>query len=240
MKLASFDLEIASVLPDTDLEWFKRAGLGISCAAVAGDDFSETRLWQGRPRLAPTDSTDLVHRLKELSDEGYLLISWNGCSFDFRVLAEESGLSRECGELALHHVDLMVMVTFSKGWYLSLQSALEGAGLAGKLKTVRLTDGSLVTDMGASKAPTLWAAGEYAAVLEYLKRDVGQLLTLAHSVEDQQTIRWTSRTGKPQEARFPRLLTVAECFEIPEPDTSWMTDPPKRQHFVDWIDRLPA
>ena len=240
MKLASFDLEIALVLPETDLEWSKQAGLGISCAAVAGDDFKETRIWQGRPRLGPKDSAELVYQLEELSAQGYLLISWNGCSFDFRVLAEESGLSQECGELALKHVDLMVMVTFSKGWFLSLQSALEGAGLSGKLKTVELADGSPVTDMGASKAPTLWAAGEYTAVLKYLKRDVVQLLKLGHFVADQQAIRWTSRSGKPQEARFPRLLTVSECFAIPEPDTSWMSDPPKRQQFVDWIDRLPG
>ena len=240
MKLAAFDLEIASVLPVTDREWSKQAGLGISCAAVAGDEFKVIRVWQDNPRLGPIDSADLVHRLKELSDQGYQLITWNGCSFDFRVLAEESGLSQECGDLALNHVDLMMMVTFSKGWYLSLQSALEGAGLAGKLKTVRLTDGSLVTDMEASKAPTLWAAGEYAAVLEYLKSDVVQLLELALSAEDQGIIRWTSRTGKPQEVRFPSLLTVSECFAIPEPDTSWMSDPPKRQQFVDWIDRLPA
>jgi hypothetical protein len=77
-------------------------------------------------------------------------------------------------------------------------------------------------------------------VLEYLKRDVLQLLKLAHSVADLRTIRWTSRAGKPQEVRFPRLLTVSECFAIPEPDTSWMSDPPKRQQFVEWMGRPPA
>jgi len=240
MKLASFDLEIASVLPDAELEWSKQAGLGISCAALAGDEFKEIGLWQGNPRLSPKDSADLVHRLKELSDQGYRLITWNGCSFDFRILAEESGLSQECGELALNHVDLMVIVTFSKGWYLSLQSALEGAGLAGKLKTVQLSDGRQLTDMEASKAPSLWAAGEHAAVLQYLKSDVAQLLKLAHFAEDQGIIRWTSRSGNPQAVRLPSLLTVSECFAIPEPDTSWMSDPPKRQQFVDWIDRRPA
>jgi hypothetical protein len=240
MKLASFDLEIASVVPFADLDWSKRAGLGISCAAVAVAGVEEARIWQGRPRLERQDSIDLVERLSELSKQGYLLTTWNGCSFDFRVLAEDSGMNRECGELALNHVDLMVMVTFTKGWYLSLQAALEGAGLSGKLKTVQLSDGSLVKDMGASKAPELWAAGEYEAVLEYLKRDVLQLLKLAHSVADLRTIRWTSRAGKPQEVRFPRLLTVSECFAIPEPDTSWMSDPPKRQQFVEWIGRLPA
>ena len=240
MKLASFDLEIASVVPSADLEWSKQAGLGISCAAVAVEGVEEARIWQGRPRLERQNSIDLVGRLRELSDQGYQLTTWNGCSFDFRVLAEDSGMNRECGELALNHVDLMVMVTFTKGWYLSLQAALEGAGLSGKLKTVQLSDGSLVKDMGASKAPELWAAGEYAAVLEYLKRDVLQLLKLAHSVADQRAIRWSSRAGKPQEVRFPRLLTVSECFAIPEPDTSWMSDPPARQQFVEWIGRLPA
>ncbi len=234
MKLASFDIEIASVVPESVEDWSKVPGLGIGCAAIALSGSNEVQVWEGKPRFEKQKSVDLVNRLTELRDQGYMLITWNGCSFDFRVLAEESGSIQRCGQLALNHVDLMVMVTFTKGWYLSLQAALEGAGLSGKLRSVQLSDGSQIYDMEGSKAPELWAAGEHEAVLAYLKEDVAQLLELAQSVERRGRISWTSRSGNPQQINFSKLLTVTECLSIPEPDTSWMSDPPTREQFVDW------
>ena len=235
MKLAAFDLEIAAVVPDTVQEWSKVKGLGISCAAIAFSDIDEVEVWQRVPRFEKSVSIDLVERLGELSEEGYTLVTWNGCSFDFRVLAEESGLVQRCGQLALNHVDLMLIVTFTKGWYLSLQAALQGAGLSGKLTRVRLSTGREIRDMDGSKAPALWAAGEHDAVLAYLKDDVVQLLKLAQLVSRRGRLSWLSRTGNPQEVRLSRLLTVTECFDIPEPDTSWMSNPPRRKQFTDWI-----
>ena len=235
MKLASFDLEIAAVVPDTVQEWSKVKGLGISCAAIAFSDIDEIEVWQRVPRFEKSVSIDLVERLGELSEEGYTLVTWNGCSFDFRVLAEESGLVQRCGQLALNHVDLMLIVTFTKGWYLSLQAALQGAGLSGKLTRVRLSTGREIRDMDGSKAPALWAAGEHDAVLAYLKDDVVQLLKLAQLVSRRGRLSWLSRTGNPQEVRLSRLQTVTECFDIPEPDTSWMSNPPRRKQFTDWI-----
>jgi len=235
MKLAAFDLEIAAVVPDTVQEWSKVKGLGISCAAIAFSDIDEVEVWQRVPRFEKSVSIDLVERLGELSEEGYTLVTWNGCSFDFRVLAEESGLVQRCGQLALNHVDLMLIVTFTKGWYLSLQAALQGAGLSGKLTRVRLSTGREIRDMDGSKAPALWAAGEHDAVLAYLKDDVVQLLKLAQLVSRRGRLSWLSRTGNSQEVRLSRLLTVTECFDIPEPDTSWMSNPPRRKQFTDWI-----
>ena len=178
---------------------------------------------------------NLVGRLQQLVDDGYTIVTWNGASFDFFVLAHESGLFEECGDLALRHVDLMVAVTFSKGYFLGLDKALAGAGLEGKVKNVPLTDGSVLTDMSGAQAPALWKAGEQEAVIAYLKGDVAQLLALASSVEETRTIRWNSNRGKPQLVRIKKQHTVRDCFQIPEPDTSWMSNPPLRSSFVDWI-----
>ncbi len=90
----------------------------------------------------------------------------------------------ECGELALNHIDMMLLVTFAKGWFLGLQKALTGAGLEGKLKAVTLSDGSELTDMQGAKAPQLWADKEYDAVLAYLKEDVLQPLKLAEYIAE--------------------------------------------------------
>ena len=235
MRLASFDIEIASVIPDQVQDWAKQPGLGISCAAIAFSDSDNIKFWSGKPRLTMNDAQALVREISDLTKAGYSIVTWNGCSFDFRILAEESGLLKETSQLALQHFDLMLMVTFTKGWFLSLQKALEGAGLSGKLKAVKLSDGKVISDMDGSMAPSLWAAGEYDAVLTYLKQDVKQELQLAQGIISSGRISWISNSGKPQNVRFPRLLTVSECFDIPEPDTSWMSDPPSRNRFIEWM-----
>lgn len=235
MKLASFDLEIAAVFPEDLEDWARQPDLGISCAALALSDSREVRLWSAFPRLTREEAAGIVHELMELVEAGYTLVTWNGCAFDFRILAEESGLLAEASGLAWKHVDLMLMVTFTKGHYLGLQKALEGAGLPGKLKAVQLSDGSLLGDMDGAKAPALWAQGEEEAVIEYLKQDVRQQLQLAQSVLEQGSIRWISNSGNRQIVPFSRLLTVEECFDLPSPDTSWMSDPPTREQFVAWM-----
>ena len=144
---------------------------------------------------------------------------------------------KECAQLALDHIDLMLLVTFRKGWRLSLQSALKGAGLEGKLKAVTLSTGEKITDMSGLKAPELWQAGEYKAVMEYLREDVLQPLALARHVEKYKVIKWISGRGRLQSVYVPKLSTVRECFALPKPDTSWMTDPPARADFVEWMPR---
>ncbi len=235
MKLASFDLEIAKVLPLRARNLFKYGPLGISCAAVAFSDQPGAAYWSGEPQLSREKAGALVSRLGELVADGYTLVTWNGCGFDFRVLAEESGLLDDCAGLALAHVDLMLLVTFNKGYYLGLEAALHGAGLGGKLKTVRLLNGTVLDDMQGAMAPRLWAEGETEAVLQYLEADVVRQLQLAQDICVTKAIRWRSKRGSPMEVLVPRLLSVRECFALPEPDTSWMTDPPKREQFLAWM-----
>lgn len=234
MKLAAFDLEIAKDLSEKD-DWRQAGALGITCAAIACSDRPAPSFWQGIPQLTQDESQRLVRNLTELVKAGYTLVTWNGCSFDFAVLAQESGLWAECAELAMHHVDLMLIVTFTKGWYLGLQKALKGAGLEGKLKSVTLANGSILDDMDGGQAPRLWATGEYEAVLKYLEYDVVQLLQLTQWVLKRKAICWTSTRGNPLSVEVPQLLTVQQCHDIPAPDVSWMESPPTRQQFTDWM-----
>jgi len=235
MKFAAFDLEIAKEMPDGPVNLIDYAPLGITCAAIAFSDAKDPVIWQGIPRLANLDTVSIVRELQRLTSAGYTIVTWNGCHFDFQVLAQESGLLRECGELALNHVDLMLMVTFQKGYFLSFDKALKGAGLEGKVKTVALSNGGKMNDMDGSKAPVLWASGEYEAVLTYLKADVIQLIKLTDNIQRTKAIRWMSNTGKPQSVTITKMLTVNECFLLPEPDTSWMKNPPARKSFISWI-----
>ncbi len=141
----------------------------------------------------------------------------------------------ECGALALNHFDLMLLVTFTKGYFLGLDKALQGSGIKGKVKQVKLKDGSKLHDMGGGKAPELWAQGEHEAVLTYLRGDVQGLLELVEVVQRKKRMNWKSNRGNAQNIRVQKPLTVKACFSIPEPDVSWMSNPPRRQQFVDWI-----
>lgn len=232
MKQLSFDIEISKVIPEFSGDLFAHAPLGISCAAVAHD---EVKFWQGVPQLSKEESQQMVCDLLSYRAEGYTIVTWNGCGFDFRLLAEESGMVKECGELALNHVDLMLLVTFNKGWYLGLDKALNGAGIGSKVHEVKLNSGEMLRDMNGGMAPQLWADGEHEAVLTYLRGDVEQTLALAKNIQETHEIRWLSGRGKPQSVAVPRLLTVRECFSLPKPDVSWMDNPPTRESFVKWI-----
>ncbi|MBT3322053.1 MAG: hypothetical protein HN392_07175 [Anaerolineae bacterium] len=232
MKLISYDIEISKIIPDFSGNLFEHSPLGISCAAVA---HKEVKFWQGVPELTKEKNQEMVRELMAYAEEGYTFVTWNGCGFDFRLLAEESGMFEECGELALNHVDLMLLVTFTKGWFLGLDKALKGAGIAGKVHELELKDGEVLHDMNGGMAPKLWADAEYDAVLTYLRGDVEQTLALAQNIQKTQKVSWTSGRGKPQSASVPRLMTVKECFTLREPDTSWMSSPPQREDFVRWI-----
>ncbi len=129
----------------------------------------------------------------------------------------------------------MLLVTFNKGWYLALDKALNGAGIGGKVHEVKLKNGKMLRDMDGGMAPKLWAEGEHEAVLTYLRGDVEQTLALAKNIQETCEIQWLSGRGKPQFVSVPQLLTVRECFNIPEPDVSWMDNPPQREGFVKWI-----
>lgn len=235
MKLASFDLEIAKILPEKVNNILDYAPLGITCAALAREDQQEIVFWQGAPQQSPQECQKIVQDLLDCHKSGYTLVTWNGCNFDFRVLAQESGMVEECAQLALNHIDLMLIVTFTKGWHLGLDKALKGAGIAGKVKKLKLSNGEMLENVSGALAPDLWAKREYEAVLTYLQGDVAQTLELARVVQSAKMMRWVNSKGQLQSMPLPRLLTVKECFSIPKPDTSWMSNAPKRESFVEWI-----
>lgn len=236
MKLATFDLEVAK---EFDGDWSKSAPLGITCAALGFSDIGDPIFFQGAPQMSRGACRELVAELQRVSRAGYTLVTWNGTAFDFAVLAQEADMPRECAELALAHVDLMAIVTFKRGHFLSLQKALDGAGIAGKKKEVVLNDGTRLYEMSGKRAPELWRQGEFDAVLSYLREDVMPLLELARIVNETKMIRWTSTKGFPQTLSVQRLWSVRECFAFPLPDTAWMsTEPPQREKLIEWMPPL--
>jgi hypothetical protein len=142
-----------------------------------------------------------------------------------------------CADIALnHHCDLMFMSVCELGWPVGLQALAEGAGVKPKLKTVTLKDGTALQGMDGAKAPELWQAGEFDAVLAYLRQDVQATLETAQSALKVGYLGWYSSTGRWWQVRLPsgKLPTVADCLKWGRPDTSWMDNPITREGLVAW------
>ena len=137
--------------------------------------------------------------------QGVKIITWNGLSFDFDILSEESGI--DLSDVAMDHIDLRFMVFCARGHYL-----------------------------GLDKAAQMWAEGKHREVLDYCVQDVRTTLDLALWVQANKRITWTANSGRLNTVHFPDgLLTVWQCLALPEPDTSWMSEPVGRERFTEWM-----
>ena len=253
MKLAAFDLEIAKEIPehtcpvcgghdirlneklamcvtcgsiksiyDFRSDWKDHRPLGITCAATHNGTHPSFNM--GKPRMTKSQAAELVYRLLGYAEKK-LIVGFNSLSFDFDVLAEESGMYEECKELALNHVDLMMIVVTFRGHYLRLDKAAKGAGVKGKkLEHIILSDGR-VLEMSGKHAPKLWEDGEYQYVLDYLAEDVRCTLELAEWVQKNKMIRWISERGYEQKIHVPKLYTVKECLALNPVLPPWVTEP---------------
>lgn len=234
--VGSFDLEIAAIVPEGG-NWHEYEPLGIICAGIGVDIDGRREYFEFKAagdRMTEQEAGQIVEKLLDLEQAGVTMVTWNGASFDYRVLAQESGKRRECAMLMMDHVDLMAAVVAMRGHYLSLDKALIGAGLQGKLHCVTLKSGEFITDMNGAKAPVLWAQGEHDAVLAYQKVDVMQSLELALAVSRSMEISWRANSGRYNSITLGRLYSVKECLALPHPDTSWMDNPPCLTEMVAW------
>jgi hypothetical protein len=106
-----------------------------------------------------------------------------------------------------------------------LQKAAEGMGLHGKL-----------AGMCGGMAPKVWAAGDHQKVIDYCIQDVRATLELAVECDRQRELRWITQQGKPRKVPLVNgWLTAEEALRLPGVDTSWMTDPPTREQFTQWL-----
>lgn len=231
-RYLAFDIETARVLPENVADVLAYRPLGICCAAAASADLLDARIWHGHtgsgepaPRMTQAEVRVVVAELLNFVDSGYTLVTWNGLNFDFNVLAEESGLPRECAQLALRHVDMMFHAVCQLGHYVALDNAARGMELPPKTAGVT-----------GAQAPSLWAEGKHAEVIAYNAQDASLTLKLAAACEGSMAMRWITRKGRPAEMPLARgWLDVAEARQLPPPDTSWMSDPPKREDFFHWF-----
>jgi len=230
-RYLAFDIETAKVLPQAVADVLAHRPLGIACAAAVATGRDEPITWHGREgdkpaaRMSGDEVSAMVDNVGAWVRDGFTLLTWNGLSFDFNVLAEESGRPDECAGLALDHVDMMFHVVCGLGHYVSLAKAAEGLGLAGK-------SGGL----SGYEVPALWAEGRHEEVLQYNVQDARLCLEIAHEAERRGELDWI--TGRGRIGRMPLergWLSVRQARRLPLPDTSWMSDPPVRDDALAWF-----
>ena len=231
-KYLAFDIETAKDVPGDFSEWRKHRPLGIICAATCASD-AEPKLWHSKtegdkpaPQMTRADVQQLVSYLSIMTTQGYTILTWNGASFDFDVLAEESAAKDDCRVCALDHVDMMFHLVCWLGFGVKLEKAAHGLGLPGK-----------AGGMSGSEAPKLWAAGDYQKVLEYVAQDVRLALQMAIECEKRKEFAWvTARGSRSTKPLADGWKTVREALLLPLPDTSWMTGKPmSRDDFLAWM-----
>ena len=233
-RYVAFDIETAKILPEKVGDLLEHRPLGICCAAAIGSGESVATTWHGRtadvapsPRMSRQEAQALVLDLQTLtSDRGCTLLTWNGLNFDFNILAEESGLWEECAALALAHVDMMFHVVCDRGHYVALGA--RRAGVPARRKDRRR--------LWAQRADPLGGRDAHDEVIRYNTRDVELSLEVAQASERAGAFRWVTRKGTIAEMALERgWLDVAGARALPLPDTSWMTDPPRRDNFFRWF-----
>ena len=175
--------------------------------------------------MTPADLTALLAHLRQMVDSGYTLLTWNGCGFDWDILAEESGDLASCRKFALDHVDMMYHLFCVKGFAVSLDKAAQGLGLPGKLP-----------GMTGGLAPQLWAEGRHADVLSYVAQDVRTAIGIVAESERRGAFAWVTSRGRRSSMPLPAgWLNVQAAQRLPLPDTSWMDDPWPRERFTGWL-----
>jgi hypothetical protein len=111
------------------------------------------------------------------------------------------------------------------GYGVGLDRAAKAMGLAGKPE-----------GMSGALAPRLWANGRRQEVLDYVAQDARTTLELARICEERGYLRWITHSGNVRTVALPRgWLNVGDAMNLPEPDTSWMSNPWPRSKFTGWL-----
>lgn len=210
---------------------------GITCAATRLVDgtVDVSRSWHSDYASVMTADTAnaYIEYLCALQADGVTVVSFNGGAFDLKVLFDLTNNPR-VRELAARHCDVMYQFLVENGYFASLQSFCEGAGIAGK------------TGAGVD-AIAMWAEGDKDEVLSYCINDVRVLGDVyAHILENSGSKRQT-KGGKTRFVHFTlennALLSVAKAakrvIDGDVPCTKWMTknggDAPDMLAGVKWI-----
>lgn len=231
-KYLALDIETSREVPGSFSDWEAYRPLGIACAATLPMDTGNPVTWYGkntdltpRERMSRNEAINLVNGLMAFAREDYTILTWNGLGFDFNVLAEESGLLKECSDLARSHVDMMFHVYCKLGYPVAIDRAAAALGIQGKFS--RIT---------GEMAPKLWAQRRFEEVLKYVSEDARIANDIAVKCERRGSFSWITQAGRKKSMDLSGgWRTVSDAITLPAPDTSWMDNPIPLRRFTGWL-----
>ncbi len=229
MKLLSFDIEISDIFElgrHEDME--KYAPFHISVAATAILD-GEERVWysedeEGRPALNLTQqrARELLEYLDEMQQKGYMLCAWNGLGFDLKWIGHQADDMALAARIALKIYDPMFQFFNQIGF---------PVGLAKVAKAMDISQEKL---MDGAYAPREWRAGNHQKVIDYCLGDCQITNLIVRAIQECGRVRWVTSREQISSEPMPRLKTVKEVIQDPEPDQSWMDTSLPKTKFYEW------
>jgi hypothetical protein len=210
-------------------------------------------------QMGSDEVAEMIAYLYDLFCQGYFIIGYNSLSFDWNIVADEARSDHwgaQCARMAMHHIDVAFQMRTEMGYMIKLDKMAQGLGVQGK------TEG-----MHGDLAPILWNGYSEATEQEakdaiqalgvepgtreaqdlclvYVLGDVQATTNVYTTLARKGYTYWITQRGSrsryPWEPEFinGRLKTVTECLQWPEPDTGWMTSPPKsRESYYEWTNQ---
>ncbi len=172
------------------------------------------------------EAAALVQYLIDMVAAGFTVVTWNGLTFDYDILSEESGRFGDCKQLAMQQIDMMFHIFCIKGFPIGLDKAAQGTGITGK-----------TAEMSGIKAPQMWLEGRHQEVLDYAAQDVRTTLQLARVCHQRRSLSWVTKKGTVSVCPLPSgWLPAHAALRLPSPDTSWMDSPLPRSQYTAWLD----
>ena len=231
MKLLSFDIEISDVFElkqHEDMEKYAPFHIAVGATAILG---GEERVWYSvgegaRPELNLTRerARDLLEYLHQMQERGYAVCAWNGLGFDLKWIGHQAGGMALAARVALASYDPMFQFFNMTGFPVGLAKVAAGMGI----RQEKLMDGA--------DAPEQWRAGNYQAVMDYCLGDCQITNLIVRAIEKRRQVRWVTSKGSISARSVPRLKTVEEVIQEPEPDQSWMDRPIPKRRFYAWVE----
>ena len=230
MKILSFDIEISDLFElgkDEDME--KYAPFHISVAATAVHK-GEERVWysedeEGRTALNLTQKRahELLEYLDEMQNTETMVCAWNGLSFDLKWIGNQAEDMALAAKIALKSYDPMFQFFNQAGFPVGLAKVAQAMGIPQK----KLMD--------SADAPKEWRAGNYQKVMDYCLGDCQMTNLVILAIQKARQTRWVTARGQINSKPTPRLKSVEEVIQDPEPDQSWMNTPIPKFKFYEWV-----
>ena len=232
VKLLSFDIEISDIFElgaHEDME--KHAPFHISVAAIAVHG-GEERVWysaddEGLPALNLTQQRahELLKYLDEMQQKGFMVCAWNGLGFDLKWIGHQAGNMPLAARIALKSYDPMFQFFNQAGFPVGLAKVAEAMGISQEKL------------MAGADAPKEWRAGNHQKVMDYCLGDCQMTNLVVLAILEAQMVRWVTARGTVSSKPIPRLKTVKEVMQDPEPDQSWMDTPIPKTKFCEWVQK---